>query len=116
MTKTVAAILSALAVAGCDRAPAPSAPSAQPAITAPHPGPVLRDTLPVIEPRAHVPLPRARLRPKHKTAAKPLPPSPYPCAVVQLAARAYDIKTLEALAKANGLTEQQRIAAMSCLR
>lgn len=110
------ALTAALLLAACDRAPPPAPPAPQPVLVAPHPGPVLRDTLPVIEPRQRVPLPHSRPRPKRKTATKALPVPPYPCAVIQLANRLYDRSRLEAWAQSHGVTEQQRKAAMVCLK
>lgn len=106
-----AAIATALVISACDRAPqAPPAP--QPVLTAPHPGPVLRDTLPVIERRPHVPLPRAKPKPKAKTAAaKPLPGSSYTCDDIKLAEALLSQQRIEAEAKKRGATPDQVHAA-----
>lgn len=112
MIRFATALAVALALAACGSPPAPPPPD--PPLVVPTPGPVLRDTLPTVEPRAHVPLPRGRPKPRRKPVTKPSPTAPYPCAVVLLYLRSYSTEDLERMARERGITEDQRKAAMAC--
>lgn len=114
--RSILALAAILLLAACGRAPPPAAPQL-PALTVPTPGPVLRDTLPAIEPRPHVPLPRGRPKPKRKAATtKTLPPPAYPCSWVRWAVSAYGFAAVDSKAREDGVTEDQRKAALACLK